>query len=73
MTFEATVQTDIITQQQMSFGEVVTVMVQRQPPVLSASPLIRSCLNGCVGAAKHLIGRCRAEIDALVSFPFLLC
>jgi hypothetical protein len=33
-----------------------------------ASALVRSCLSGCFGAAKHLIGRSQLDIDALVRF-----
>ena len=58
------------TSEQVSWGEAVTVVVQAKTlpfHFINASALVRSCLNGCLGAAKHLIGRCRAEVDALVS------
>lgn len=36
--------------------------------VTDAAPLVRACLNGCLGAAKQHVGRSQFDVDALVRF-----
>jgi len=42
-------------------------------PFPQATPLVRHCLSGCLGAAKHLLGRSQTDVDALVSAELCLC